>query len=132
MGDTHLAKGIIRCGYQNLQQVERLVQAIKEAKTENGAASHAPVEGQRARRRDALEARGRMRYARSIARRLDTGRLTWNNLAVWQRDLWYGFRNGQLETELRAKNDAYSEVLPECHEALGKALEILSREEADI
>ena len=70
-----------------------------------------------------------MRYARSISRRVENGELAWNNLAGWQRDLWYSFEGGRLEAELDAKNAAYKEVMPECQEMLGAALDILKFED---
>ena len=129
VGDTHLAKGIIRCGYQNLKQVERLVQAILLSKKTDVAPPCAPLEVHHARRREALKARDQMRYARSISRRVENGELAWNNLAGWQQDLWYSFEGGRLEAELDAKNAAYKEVMPECQEMLGAALDILKFED---
>ena len=87
VGDTHLAKGIIRCGYQSLPQVERLAQTILEVKQRDPPPS-APLDVRHARRREALKAREQMRYARSISRRLENGELMWRNLARWQCDLW--------------------------------------------
>ena len=56
VGDTHLAKGIIRCGYQSLPQVERLAQTILEVKQKDPPPS-APVAMRHALRREALKAR---------------------------------------------------------------------------
>ena len=87
------------------------------------------MEVHHARRREALKAKDQMRYARSISRRVEHGELAWNNLAGWQQDLWYSFEGGRLEAKLDATNAAYKEVMPECQEMLGAALDILKFED---
>ena len=126
VGDTHLAKAIIRCGYHNRRSLERLVRAIMEVKAKDPPPS-APLAKRRARRQEALKARDQMRYGRSLSRRLANGQLEWNNLAGWQRDLWYRFQEGALEAELVTKSSAYKEVTPESGDVLGAATDILSR-----
>ena len=50
--------------------------------------------------------------------------MAWNNLARWQRNLYYKFWDGNLEAEVAAKSAAYKEVTPELDEVLSAALGI--------
>ena len=131
VGDTHLAKGIFRFGYQSLEQVELLADAILETKRAETPPS-APTEESRACRRKALKAREQLRYARSISRRLENDALRWHTLAPWQRDLLMSFNAGHLQADVDEKNAAYKEMQPECQERLRAALDLMHREHDEI
>ena len=127
VGDTHLAKGIFRFGYQSLEQVELLADAILETKRAETPPS-APMEESRACRRKALKAREQLRYARSISRRLENDASRWHTLASWQRDLMMSFSTGHLQAAVEEQNAVFKAMQPERQERLRAALDLMHRD----